>query len=261
MARKPKPILPAPGQAFLMPLADGRFGVCRVLRQGDSCVLAAASPWIGSKPPAVEEPALREILILTHHVWKKNPELLWIDGPVPPSFASMGIIEPSGEEATLACYSYGSWEGFAMQVLLQWRWDNDRASVLREDKEEARAQVLERRQAEQKRREQLAAATLPKLLKKRRFSSWSGHVSVKPLRATRQLFRDTIQALIDLGSEPRTRDSLRILRSCIQSLNALDEQHEFIDTIEREDLCEEFEEIAHAAGFGQDSVADRWRDW
>lgn len=48
--------LPKPGEAFLMPLANGRFGVSRVLRgstesehasHGEDCILVAGSPLDG----------------------------------------------------------------------------------------------------------------------------------------------------------------------------------------------------------------------
>src|SRR5947209_1584387 len=86
--------LPEPGAAFLMPLADGRFGVCRVIRRqlseakersGSTAVLAAATPWIGRQPPALSDPLLRLMLVLNHHNWGNELEVQWVSGPPPMS--------------------------------------------------------------------------------------------------------------------------------------------------------------------------------
>jgi len=83
------------------------------------------------------------------------------------------------------------------------------------------------------------------------------------LRATRQIFRDTIDAIIASGPEAPEATVLATLRGCIVSLNALDVQHGgFIETLEREDLCEAFKEIVHASGLGHhENLADEWREW
>jgi hypothetical protein len=42
----------------------------------------------------------------------------------------------------------------------------------------------------------------------------------------------------------------------------LDAEKRFIETVEREDICDEFEAIVHACGLGNyKDLADRWRDW
>src|SRR5262249_17341571 len=102
-----KPSLPNPGDAFLMPLEDGRYGVCRVLRRptseeakfhGAGCVLVAASPWIGDAAPDLNDPRLRQIHVLTHHNWGKTPDVNWVSYPVPKSFRLLGTIAPSAAE-------------------------------------------------------------------------------------------------------------------------------------------------------------------
>src|SRR5205809_511882 len=93
--RKRNYALPNDGAAFLMPLSDGRFGVCRVLRRslpegrrrpGDTSVLVAASPWIGTEAPDRNDPLLREILMLTHHSHDNAQCVVWVSDPVPESF-------------------------------------------------------------------------------------------------------------------------------------------------------------------------------
>ncbi len=54
---------------------------------------------------------------------------------------------------------------------------------------------------------------------------------------------------------------MAILKQCIESFNNLDAEMDFIETVEREDICEEFEAIVHACGLGAyTDLADRWRD-
>ena len=105
--------------------------------------------------------------------------------------------------------------------------------------------------------------TLQALASQRRFASWEGVVPQAALQATRQVFRDTIDAIIASGQAASEAAILERLRGCIASLNALDVQHGgFIETIEREDLCEAFEEIVHASGLGhRENLADEWREW
>jgi hypothetical protein len=130
--------LPPAGAAFAVPLADGRFGVCRVLRQntaeelkrhGADCRLVAGSAWIGDRVPDVRHPMLRPILHLTHHAWKNRPQMLWVSDPPPEDFIPLGAIEPSPEEQSQECYASGGWESCRIQSLAQWRWDHDREAA------------------------------------------------------------------------------------------------------------------------------------
>ena len=64
------------------------------------------------------------------------------------------------------------------------------------------------------------------------FPSWGGaRGKKKQLKAARRIFKETIDALLDLGSDPDD-DSLReVFQSCIESFNDLDEEEQFIDTV------------------------------
>jgi hypothetical protein len=275
MARKraaPRQVLlPKPGDTFLMPLEDGSFGVCRVLRESTAAelkrhgcphVLVAASTWMGTKVPDIGDRRLRKIHRLTHHSWKNAANVCWVSDPVPASFRRLGVIKPTAVEKRWNCMASGGW-AFGLQVYQQWRWDHDREAVLRDDNE---ARELQKRQSEESLKQtekRLAGLTLEALQKKRRFSAWKGSVPPAALTACRKIFRETIAALIELGPKPKTRPILGILRQCIESLNDLDQKQSlFVTTIEREDLCDEFDEIVHASGLrGYENLADRWRDW
>jgi hypothetical protein len=66
--------LPPPGTVFTMPLADGRVGVCGVWQiksgRGKARALAGSSDSIDHAPLTLDDPAVRRILVLKHHVWK-----------------------------------------------------------------------------------------------------------------------------------------------------------------------------------------------
>jgi hypothetical protein len=268
-AKRTYPTLPKSGDAFLMPLEDGRFGVCRVLREntaeerkGHGCpqILVAASPWIGTAPPDLNDPILREIHHLNHHSWN-DPNLLWVSDPPPESFQHIGTIKPTPGDKRRKCYGSGGWF-FAGQLEMQWRWDHDREAVLREDREYEEQQAREYEEAEKRRREHLDKLTLASLRKKRRFTDWKDFVPARAATACRALFRETVDAIINLGAKPKKRDIRAILKQCVQRLNKLDAEYDhFIETTAVEDLCGEIDEIAHVSGLGEEYVADRWRDW
>jgi hypothetical protein len=268
----PKAVLPNRGDAFVVPLPDGRYGACRVIRRGatdaakrkdDDRILVAASSWIGQDVPDMKEPRLREILVLTHHSWENSPVVHWVDDRVPDSFKGLGTIEPSRDEEELECSSCSGWESFPLQVYLQWRWDNEREAVLREDEQQRESEKREREESAKRHSEYLAGLTLEALKKKRRFTRWTGYVPDKVIAACRRVFRETVDSLIELGTDPKKRTILPILQQCIERLNKLNSQHGgFISTIEREKLCEEFSEIAYVSGMPEyDDLADRWREW
>ncbi len=277
MAKKPKPkppppALPEPGAAFLMPLADGRFGVCRVLRtrtpaerkeHGSPCVLATCAPWIGTAVPDLADPRLREILTLTHHSYSGGPELLWVSDPPPDSYRPIGVIAPTPADTHSECQSFGYWF-FEHHVLMEWRWAHDRDAVLREDAAgAAEAERKSRASAERVRLDPPPVPTLADLRTKRRLLNWDGFAPTRAIPACRAVFRDTVNALIALGDAPAEPAVLAIFQDCIERLNALDVKHrQFIETTIREELCEEFVEIAEACGRSDGGdLADRWRDW
>ncbi|MGA2233809.1 MAG: hypothetical protein ABSH22_23120, partial [Tepidisphaeraceae bacterium] len=101
-------------------------------------VLAAVSEWIGDAVPKADNPALRPILYLSHHGfrWENPPCILWVFGPIPRDFTSIGNIAPTSAEEKVVNDSpvgFAHWTYLTFQPLHQWRWDNDREAVLAED--------------------------------------------------------------------------------------------------------------------------------
>lgn len=273
MARKQvKPTLPPEGVAFAFPLEDGRYSVCRVLRthtiEGDTslrdpCVLAVGSVWIGAALPDVQDPALRPILHLTHHAWKNEPLRFWISDPVPSDFVLLGTIDPTPEEQAIPCLKFGFWRSITGQVLRQWQWDHDPEAVRAAD-EAKKAEEAQRRAREQRiRDEYLQSITLEQLAKHRFFPTWKDSPDKEAIRASRQIMKQTVKDLLKLGPDAPEADKLAVLQACIERFNEVDaELDHFIDTLEREDICEEFEAIVHACGMGaHKDLEDEWREW
>ncbi|MBT3202182.1 MAG: hypothetical protein HN350_19945 [Phycisphaerales bacterium] len=271
MAHRKKIPLPEDGEAFAVPLADGRYSVCRVLCHaegeqarhfGEPSVLVACSAWIGSEIPDVDDPELRSILHLTHHTWPGDPELLWLSDPVPEEFVPIGSIQPTAEDKSLECLASGGWQSMSLQPLLQWNWDHDRQTVLEEDERRKAAEIEQRTKANQNNLQQPAKLTLEELSDHKFFQAWGGCTPVKALRASRKIMKNTVRDLSKLDPSASENDRMAVLQNCIESFNTLDGELQFIDTIEREDICEEFEMIAQACGLGgHENMADEWRDW
>jgi hypothetical protein len=148
------------------------------------------------------------------------------------------------------------------EPLTQWRWDNDRDALLAEDAIEKKADDERFLAAQQQRREYLSRVTLEDLRGRRFFRGWR-ILPAGPIRASRKIMTHTIEQLLEVGLDAPEEERLAILQRCIESFNELDAEFGgFIETDEREDICEESEAIVHACGLGSyEDLADRWRDW
>lgn len=272
MARSKKKPLPEAGAAFVFRLADERYGVCRVLRQahgndirqlGGPAVLVATSAWIGEKPPASTDPALRPFLQITRYISKGMAEITWIDEPVPRDFKTLGVIPPTSDERKMKCDTSSSWETCPIMLLGQWRWEHDRQALLaeesveemREDEElAARAKEIDRTRK---------SMTLEQLSRRRFFAGWKNMPPKDAIRASREIMKKAVKAMIDLGPSPTKAKRKKVLKECIEDFNKLDRtMNRFIETSERDDICAEFDLLVHACGLGElDNQADEWRDW
>jgi hypothetical protein len=263
--------LPESGAAFVFPIGDGRFSVVRVLvgqtedpakRWKGEVVLAACASWIGDNIPSANDPSLRAILHMNHHAWKNVPCLIWTSETVPRDFVAIGNIPPTADEKGLVCNSFGSWNSLTANPLAQWRWEHDRDAVVAEDAAKAKRQVEERRLAQKQREEYLSRITLSELRDHEFFPRWKRYPSEMAKRASRKIMAETVERLQELGPISAEADRMEVLRRCIESFNELDAQSYFIETVEREDICWEFEAIVHACGLGtHKDLADKWRDW
>jgi hypothetical protein len=246
-----------------MPLEDGRYGACRVLRkkeeEGDVSVLAAATPWIGSTAPSLDEPLLRVILGSTHHNREGEGKVLWISEAVPATFTRLGVLEPTKQQARLDCQTFGGWMSLSIGVFTQWRWDHDREALLEEERqqeEHAKASREKQRVAYKP----LPSPGLHEMARQAAFKSWRGYVDAEILQESRAIVRATIRALLALGPDAPAAAKLDVIRECVEGFNDIDDG--WICTIEREDICELIDELGARVDlddFGEELEA--WRDW
>jgi hypothetical protein len=255
------------GDAFAVPLGDGRYSACRVLRRSTpadapwypNCVLVAGSAWIGSGIPNCDDPRIREVLFLDHHQ-NNGPFLRWVKGRPPAKYKRIGSIPPTPDEHAVPWNSFTSWGSFELHPMMQWRWDWDRESVLAEDRAEAEQEQREQKKAAKARKRFLATVKLKDLLDKSRFSDWKRLVKPRVIAKSNEILRSAIVKLIALSKRASKNDKMAILKECIYAFNALDATYEFIETEEREDIFEEFLEIAWACGMSECVLmANEWR--
>jgi hypothetical protein len=144
------------------------------------------------------------------------------------------------------------WEHLPLQVFLQWRWDHERDQVLAEDEAKQQANQAAReanRETERRAYKPLPAQTLEELRQQTPFPNWSEFVEPAPLRASRRIIRELIDALIELGPNAPEPARLDEIRRCVKRFNALDVENDlFIATIEREDICGLLDDVAALVG-------------
>ncbi len=202
---------------------------------------------------------LREPLVLTHHNWKGKPELFWAHDSMPAEFTVIGRIEPSEQDVAIECYTFTGWHSVPFQALTQWRWDHDREALLREEEAAAAAEAERRQKVAAARAEFMRTLTLDSLAARQWLPAWEQ--AAERLASVRAILSQLVE---DLRSEPKLNKGVvkRMIKRSVQGLNRLDVDAHFIATIEREELCEVYEQIACAAGYPEvaDDVDD-WRNW
>jgi hypothetical protein len=275
MATKKKPNLPPAGTAFAFPIGDGRYSVCRVLLDNSSeqskslrfstdPILVACSAWIGDGVPLPDDPELRPILRPTHHVWEGKPWVLWVYEEPPQDFFPLGLIDPTPEEQMLETTASGLWDAITIQPLMQWRWDHDRVAVLAEDAAREREDFRRKEKTQLDREAYLNSVTFEDLRSRVFFGSWerSEYPPAKIIQASRDIMNHTIERLANLGPNPSEKARLAVLKQCIESFNQSDAKTHWIETMERDDIYEEFEAIVFACGLrAHKDLADNWREW
>jgi hypothetical protein len=256
---------PEDGTVFAVPLENGQIGVCRVIRKkvdGVPCALVAVSDWIGNEPPQLNDSVVRRILIKNFLNWKNDPEIIWVLMPPPKEFRRLGIIEVLPEEKKMDSPWHGGWN-FPGKILTQWRWENDRKAVLAEYAEKNALESAKRKEAIQKRAKYLAEISFSELLEKDLFPTWDDYPPEAIKKGCEQIIQLFIRTL-DTAKRPLTRNFVtKELKKCIEELNQFDSKNNnFIETVERDDLCEVLEEIVNAAKFPDliEKVED-WKDW
>lgn len=82
--------------------------------------------------------------------------------------------------------------------------------------------------------------------------------------AAATILDDLIESLIELGEGAPEDEKLALFQVAVESLNTLNDSTNLIETGEREELYELFNEIGHAAGIEideEEETVTQWRDW
>ncbi|MEG7523874.1 MAG: ankyrin repeat domain-containing protein [Chromatiales bacterium] len=127
------------GDVFMMPIEDGLFGACRVIRRGDPAkrhlndwmevtengILVTLTAWMGTAKPDISEPKLREPLRKTFGNWNGETELIWVTKPLPAEFICIGKLQPTAEELKLNSNENSGWYWLLDMVTEQCKWEKE----------------------------------------------------------------------------------------------------------------------------------------
>jgi hypothetical protein len=76
------------------------------------------------------------------------------------------------------------------------------------------------------------------------------------------VLEDFIRSLEALGDQAKSQDILQCVRAVVVKFNKLDAVYSFIETVEREDLCDFIYNAARMTGLDTDEdITEKWRDW
>jgi hypothetical protein len=264
---------PDEGAVYTFKLKDGRLGACRVLRKtrdkdGDWSLRVAVTPWVGKALPNLKEPALREVLHLTHHTWNGSKEVYLVSDPPGRAFEYVGSLPPSDQERRQKETGVaGDWprDHWAQQVLMQWAWDHaDRGQLLAKEQKQRMREDDKDDRAQARRIARFSKMSLADFRRSRFLPGWTHLASKQAVVETRQSIQDAIDRMIALGRKPQRKSLLAEVKRLIQQWNKLQKKHDgFMATTERDDLCAHLADLFVVARLMDDDpieVFERWED-
>jgi hypothetical protein len=185
--------------------------------------------------------------------------------PIPTTFKPIAPVTQVTDDLAGLMNAWSYHDYIPIQIESQWRWDHERDAVLREDAFEEERAASKRAAGRIAFRRKLDTLTLLNFRAERPFGDWRRLWPAAAVTRAREIFRDTIDQLIALGPKPTLAAAKPILQTCVERFNALDGTGGFvIETEEREDICEHFARMVHAAGlaeYGSGDLTEQWRDW
>ncbi|KON85772.1 hypothetical protein AF332_02345 [Sporosarcina globispora] len=83
------------------------------------------------------------------------------------------------------------------------------------------------------------------------------------INATNKVLDSYINNLQKLGDMPTEEDILKYVKEVVIRLNEINDQYDyFIETMEREELCEFIIEATSIAGLeSEEDITEEWREW
>jgi hypothetical protein len=106
--------------------------------------------------------------------------------------------------------------------------------------------------------------TLELLQKRTPFESWRGYAPEPAIAASQQIYRATLASLVKIGAGKSKDAYMPTLNRYIEEFNRIDEEFRFIETVEREDICERLAEILAILalpGINDCDDVEAVRDW
>lgn len=255
------------GQIFAFPLnIASYFGACRIVRLDRGGGVLAALSWLGETRPTLEQVHECALAYDNHGPFEGNPMLYWGAQAPPSGFEYIGLSTPGSVELELTtCHCkgrvclckrrQGGWKACRASLVRYWQWKLDRESY--EEQRAAIRQEFARISAQQQRAP--APRSLAEFRQMTLFAGWEGYLAPYLIETCRRILHETVDQLAGL-SQAENDARLAIMQACIEQFNALNAQHTFIETLEREDICEVFGHLARLLGLDAD-LADRWREW
>lgn len=88
------------------------------------------------------------------------------------------------------------------------------------------------------------------------------HYTEDLLSQCETILDEYVDDLDQLGPQPSGPQILDCVKKAVVQLNTLDSEHAFIETLEREDLCDFIFIAAKTAGLdSSEDVTEPWREW
>lgn len=98
------------------------------------------------------------------------------------------------------------------------------------------------------------------------FQDGLGVYSEENCNIVKQIFDDLIKSLCQLDKDSSDIEKENLIKASVGALNDISSiKPELIKTMEREEFCDLFDEIANSAGLDisryEDGIASKWRSW
>jgi len=94
------------------------------------------------------------------------------------------------------------------------------------------------------------------------FADWEESHPARVAQAALKILHETADALLRLGAEASGPAGVKVLKQYIERFNELNDKECFIDTIDREDICEYLYRLAELSGLEEHAESvEELRDW
>lgn len=267
------------GEVLAVPLPNGVFGLCIVLKRGPPLggssrgpthwTVAGLTGFYDAPPPAADlrERSIRQMVRFSFRDSLGGNDLVgFVDVAPPAAWPSLGVFELTEKERargrTYPQTLFTTWNDIADDIHAEWRWAHDREAFEKEVRDHEALTQAKMHQAHTKHAARRQALTLASILRSHHFSSWKRLWGKQVALAAEEIYLDGARQLQALGPTPDAEISRAIIRKLIDRFNELESKEGCIETEEREEVMEKVEDLARIVGLGAEVeglTSDR--DW